>query len=92
MSGSESILKFVQPVVTVASLIFGGGILYGDVQSVKRQVDESQGLKQQVQIMETKLTMSEETQKKTALTLEKVADAVNKLNTTVARLETKLER
>lgn len=88
---AEGNLKWVQPVITVASLVFGGGILYGDVQGVKREIDENKGLKQQVQVMETKLEMAEETQKRTADTLDKVADAVNKLNVTVGRLETKLE-
>ncbi len=88
---AESHLKWVQPVITVASLVFGGGILYGDVQGVKRDIDENKGLKQQVQVMETKLEMSELTQRKTADTLEKVAEAVNNLNVTVGRLEEKLQ-
>ncbi len=88
---AESTLKWVQPVITVASLVFGGGILYGDVQGVKRDIDENKGLKEQVQVMEIKLERSELTQRKTADTLEKVADAVNNLNVTVAKLEEKLQ-
>lgn len=88
----QSLLQWSQPVVTVVSLIFGGGILYGDVQDMKREVDSAKPLREQVQVMETKLEMAELTQRKTADALEKVVDAVNKLNITVSKLETKLEK
>ena len=85
-------LQWAQPVVTVVSLAFGGGILYGDVQDVKRDLDNNKGLKEQVLVMEANLSATEETQRRTALALEKVVDAVNKLNVTVSKLETRLDR
>lgn len=88
----QALLQWAQPVVTVVSLAFGGGILYGDVQDVKREIDSAKPLKEQVKVMETKLEMAEDTQKQTAIALEKVVDAVTKLNTAVAKLEAKLER
>ena len=88
----QALLQWAQPVVTVVSLAFGGGILYGDVQDVKREIDSAKPLREQVQVMETKLEMAEDTQKQTAIALEKVVDAVTKLNTAVAKLEAKLER
>lgn len=88
----QQIIQWAQPVVTVVSLAFGGGILYGDVQELKSAVTEGADLNKQVQVMEVKLTKAEETQRKTVETLEKVIDAVNKLNNTVVKLETKLEK
>lgn len=88
----NSLLQWAQPVVTVVSLAFGGGILYGDVQDVKREIDSAKPLKEQVKVMETKLDMAEDTQRQTAVALEKVVDAVTKLNTAVAKLEAKIEK
>ena len=88
----QAILQWAQPVVTVVSLAFGGGVLYGDVQDVKREVDSNKPLREQVQVMETKLEMTELNQRRTTDALEKVVDAVNKLNITVSKLETKLEK
>ena len=88
----SALLNWTQPVVTVVSLVFGGGILYGDVQDMKREVDSNKPLREQVQVMETKLEMAEATQRQTAVALERVVDAVNKLNITVSKLETRLEK
>ena len=88
----SALLQWAQPVITVVSLAFGGGILYGDVQDVKRDLDNSKGLKEQVLVMEANLSATEETQRRTAFALEKVVDAVNKLNVTVSKLETRLDR
>lgn len=85
-------LQWAQPVVTAISLAFGGGILYGDVQDVKQKMDSVEPLTQQVQVVEAKLAAAEDSQRRTVATLEKVADAVNKLNVTVSKLETKLEK
>lgn len=88
----SAFLQWAQPVVTVVSLAFCGGILYGDVQDVKRELDDGKGLKQQVAVLEANLSATEETQRRTAVALEKVVDAVNKLNVTVSKLETRLDR
>jgi hypothetical protein len=87
----QTALQWAQPLVTVVSLTFGGGILYGDVQDLKRTVSRGEGLDKQVQVMEVKLSNAESDQRKTVEALVKVADAVNQLNKTVVKLETKLE-
>lgn len=92
MERVDKLLNWLQPIVTVVSLAFGGGILYADVQDVKRTVQGAEGLKSQVDIMEVKLEATETAQKKTVDALEKVVDAVNKLNVTVGKLEAKIER
>jgi len=88
----DNVLTWAQPVITVVSLTFGGGILYGDVQDVKDAVERSAGLAGQVQVIEVKLTQAEQSQRKTVEALEKVVDAVNKLNTSVGKLEARLEK
>lgn len=85
-------LQWSQPLITVISLTFGMGILYGDVQDVKLAVEKGEQLGSKVQVMEVKLASAENAQRKTVDALEKVADAVNKLNTTVTKLETRLEK
>ena len=89
---ASPLLQWAQPVVTVVSLAFGGGILYADVQDVKRELDSGKGLKEQVLVMEANLSATEETQRRTAAALEKVVDAVNKLNVTVSKLEIRLDK
>lgn len=88
----SSLLQWSQPLITVISLTFGVGILYGDVQDVKLAVEKGEQLGSKVGVMEVKLEAAENDQRKTVAALEKVADAVNKLNTTVTKLETRLER
>lgn len=88
----SAFLQWAQPVVTVVSLAFGGGILYGDVQDVKRELDDGKGLKEQVAVLEANLATTAETQRRTAFALEKVIDAVNNLNVTVSKLETRLDK
>lgn len=85
-------LNWAQPVITVVSLTFGGGVLYGDVQELKLNVEKGEVLQGHVNTLETQLRVAEETQRQTIKTLDKVADAVGRLNTSVARLEARLER
>lgn len=88
----NALLQWSQPLITVISLTFGVGILYGDVQDVKLAVEKGEQLGSKVQVMEVKLGAAEDAQRRTVDALDKVADAVNKLNTTVTKLETRLER
>lgn len=88
----QTALQWAQPVVTVVSLTFGGGILYGDVQDLKMSVEKGEKLDGQVQVMEVKLQRAEDAQVKTVNALEKLVESVNHLNRAVVRLETKLER
>lgn len=85
-------LNWAQPVITVVSLTFGGGVLYGDVQELKLNAEKGEVLQEHVNTLETQLRVAEETQRQTIKTLDKVADAVGRLNTSVARLEARLER
>lgn len=85
-------LSWAQPIVTAASLIFGGGVLYGDVRELKQDVVRSGELDKQVQVMEVKIQTAEKAQQQTVEALEKVVLVVDRLNTSVAKLEAKLER
>lgn len=88
----DKAVQWSQPVITVVSLVFGIGILYGDVQDMKLAVDRGVTVDQQVQVMEVKLSNAEEAQKKTVDALDRVVQAVTQLNTNVAKLEAKLEK
>lgn len=88
----DKAVQWSQPVITVVSLVFGIGILYGDVQDMKIAVDQGVRVGQQVQVMEVKLSNAEEAQRKTVDALDKVVHAITKLNTSVAKLEAKLEK
>lgn len=88
----DKAVQWSQPVITVVSLVFGVGILYGDVQDMKIAVDQGVRVGQQVQVMEVKLSNAEEAQRKTVDALDKVVHAITQLNTSVAKLEAKLEK
>ncbi len=87
----QDIAQWAQPVVTVVSLAFGGGVLYGDVQEVKKAVEDNDKLEKQVVVMEQRLATAEEAQRATVIVLSKMTDTLNKLNNTVIKLEAKLE-
>lgn len=88
----DRFLNWAQPVITIVSLTFGGGVLYGDVQELKQNAQKGEVLEEQVNTLETQLRVAEETQRQTIKTLDRVADAVMKLNTSVAKLEAQLDR
>jgi hypothetical protein len=87
----QTALQWAQPLVTVVSLTFGGGVLYGDIQDLKQSALVGGQLDRQVQVMEVKLAAAEDSQEKTVQALERVAVVVDKLNSVVIRLETKME-
>jgi hypothetical protein len=87
----DKAVQWAQPVITVVSLTFGGGILYGDVQDMKVAVGRGTMVDQQVQVMEVKLSNAEESQRKTVDAIGRLVESVNHLNKSVVRLETKLE-
>lgn len=89
---SSKIGEWTSTAITVGSLVFGGGVLYADVQDIKRDVSKSEGLAIQTQVLETKLTNAEKVQEKTIVVLEKLSDNVDKLSQNVARLEGQLDK
>ncbi|MNZ57948.1 hypothetical protein D3C78_759440 [compost metagenome] len=89
---SSKLVEWASTGVTVGSLVFGGGVLYADVQDIKRDVSKSEGLAVQTQVLETKLNNAEKVQEKTILVLEKLSDNVEQLGVNVARLEGRLNR
>lgn len=89
---SERISNWSTTIVTVGSLVFGGGILYADVQDIKHDVSKSEGLITQTMVLETKLANAEKTQEITIKVLEKLSDNVDKLGQSVARLEGQLDK
>ncbi|MNQ48939.1 hypothetical protein D3C85_628270 [compost metagenome] len=89
---SSKLVEWASTGVTVGSLVFGGGVLYADVQDIKRDISKGEGLAVQTQVLETKLTNAEKVQEKTILVLEKLSDNVDKLSQNVARLEGQLSK
>jgi hypothetical protein len=83
---------WTQTLVAVGSLVFGVGMLYGDVQDIKRDVSQTKGLSVQTQVLETKLANQKETQEATLKVLERLTDTVDKLSTGVARLEVQINK
>ena len=89
---SSKLVEWASTGVTVGSLVFGGGVLYADVQDIKRDVSKSEGLAVQTQVLEAKLNNAEKVQEKTILVLEKLSDNVEQLGVNVARLEGQLNK
>lgn len=86
----KKLSEWVTTIVTVGSLVFGGGILYADVQDIKTDVSKGEGLVVQTQILETKLAHAERVQEKTISVLERLSTNVDRLGQSVARLEGEL--
>jgi hypothetical protein len=87
----QKALQWTQPLVTVVSLTFGIGILYGDVQEMKVAVDRGVIVDRQVQIIEVRLDEAARMRAQTLVALARVTDVVDRLNTSVTKLETRLE-
>jgi hypothetical protein len=102
MSG-DSILKsipaWVQVGVTVGGLVFGGGVLYADVQDIKVGLERSESVISrhsemvgQISGLEIKLTSAEKVNEKVIAAVEKLSGAVEILSINVARLEERTSR
>lgn len=83
---------WTQTLLAVGSLVFGVGMLYGDVQDIKRQVSQTGDLEAQTKVLEERLSSSDKTQAAMTTVLGKLSDNVESLSKSVARLEGKLER
>lgn len=82
----------VQTFIAVGGLVFAVGTLYGDVQDIKRDVSQTKGLAVQAQVLETKLANQKETQDATIKVMEKLTDTVERLSTSVTRLEVQINK
>lgn len=83
---------WTQTFLAVGSLVFGVGMLYGDVQDIKRQVSQTGDLEAQTKVLEERIASSDKTQAAMTTVLGKLSDNVESLSRSVARLEGKLEK
>ncbi|MNJ09635.1 hypothetical protein D3C77_37810 [compost metagenome] len=89
---TNKIGTWTQTLLAVGSLVFGVGMLYGDVQDIKRQVSQNGDLTAQTQVLRAELNNTQESQKATLKVLEKLTDTVDRLNTSVAKLEVRVNK
>jgi hypothetical protein len=89
---SSKVSGWTQTLVAVGSLVFGVGMLYGDVQDIKRDVSQTKDLSIQTKVLETKLENQKETQDATLQVLGKLTDTVDRLSNSVTRLETQMKQ
>lgn len=89
---TSKVSGWTQTLVAVGSLIFGVGMLYGDVQDIKRDVSLTKGLSVQTQVLETKLANQKETQDATLSVLKDLTNTVGTLSTAVTRLEAQINK
>lgn len=83
---------WTQTLVAVGSLVFGVGMLYGDVQDIKRDVSQTKDLSVQTKVLETKLENQKETQEATLQVLGKLTDTVDRLSISVSKLEGQINK
>lgn len=83
---------WTQTFVAVGSLVFGVGMLYGDVQDIKRDVSQTKDLSVQTKVLETKLENQKATQDATLQVLGKLTDTVDRLSNSVSRLEVQIKK
>lgn len=89
---AKSMPAWTQTLIAVGSLVFGVGMLYGDVQDIKRDVSQAKDLSVQTKVLETKLENQKETQEATLVVLGKLTDNVSRLSDTVSRLEVQISK
>jgi hypothetical protein len=89
---TSKVSGWTQTLVAVGSLVFGVGMLYGDVQDIKRDVSQTKDLSVQTKVLETKLENQKQTQDATLLVLGKLTDTVERLSNSVSRLEVQIKK
>lgn len=97
MTLSESlklIPSWVQVLFTVGGLVFGGGVLYADVQDIKKGQERTEVVLSQysqtvgqVSGLEIKLALADKTNERIMTALEKLSGAVDVLSVSVARID-----
>lgn len=83
----EAVPAWAQVVVTAGSLVFGGGILYGDVRDIKQGLEKSEQAVGQISSLKVELTEAKKSNEKVVSAVDKLSEAVNVLSVNVARLE-----
>lgn len=89
---SSRISGWTQTLVAVGSLVFGVGMLYGDVQDIKRDVSQTKDLSVQTKVLETKLANQEKVQDATLSVLKDLTSTVDRLSNSVSRLEVQISK
>lgn len=89
---TSKVSGWTQTLVAVGSLVFGVGMLYGDVQDIKRDVSQTKDLSVQTKVLETKLANQEKVQDATLSVLGKLTETVDRLSNSVTRLEVQMNK
>lgn len=89
---TSKVSGWTQTLVAVGSLVFGVGMLYGDVQDIKRDVSQTKDLSVQTKVLETKLANQEKVQDATLSVLKDLTSTVDRLSNSVSRLEVQISK
>lgn len=89
---TSKVSGWTQTLVAVGSLVFGVGMLYGDVQDIKRDVGQTKDLSVQTKVLETKIANQEKVQDATLSVLKDLTSNVSRLSESVTRLETQMNK
>lgn len=89
--------SYASMLITLGSLMFGGGVLYSNVAGLKVQVDElntsaskCESLITRVNILQMEVDKAEQSQDKFASKLDAITDGLGQIQIGVARLEERL--
>jgi septal ring factor EnvC (AmiA/AmiB activator) len=85
------IFKFVQPIVTIGTIVFASGSLYADVRSIKQKVEKVETSEIQQALMTQEISQLHTQLENQNKGLDKLADSVNSLSISVAKLEAKID-
>ena len=89
---TSKVSGWTQTLVAVGSLVFGVGMLYGDVQDIKRDVSQTKDLSVQTKVLETKLANQEKVQDATLSVLKDLTSTVDRLSNSVTKLEVQISK
>ena len=90
----KSIPSWLQALITVGGLVFSVGVLYADVQGIKRDNEGSNAvlnkhseLLSQIGVIDSKLQTQDKTNERLIYSMDKLSTAAETLSVNVARLE-----
>jgi hypothetical protein len=89
---TSKVSGWTQTLVAVGSLVFGVGMLYGDVQDIKRDVSQTKDLSVQTKVLETRLANQEKVQDATLSVLKELTNTVERLSISVSKLEVQVNK
>lgn len=87
----EHIPGWIQALAIVGGMIFSMGVLHNEVQNLSGRVDRQENYPVEISNLQLQISQANKTQSETNLAVSRLADAVNSLSVSMAKLQGQLE-